>query len=204
MSMKKFLSFFALLFSLSALAQSYPQADELSGLQVGDTVKSFRAISQDSSVFSLDAALEKGPVVIMFYRGQWCPVCNRHMKRVQDSLGLISETGAQLIAISPEKPEYLAKSAKKTGASFTLLYDSAYAIGEQFKVVFQPSKTDRLKYNSLLGANLDEAHSDGSERLPVPATYILNQDGVIIWRHFNPDYKIRASVSEIIQHLPKP
>lgn len=204
MNMKKFLNFFGLLCSLGAFAQSYPQADELVGLQVGDTVKSFQAISQDSSLFRLDSALQKGPVVIMFYRGQWCPVCNRHMKKVQDSLGFINETGAQLIAISPEKPEYLTKSAEKTGAIFTLLYDSAYAIGEQFQVVFKPSSVDRLKYNSLLGAKLDQAHSDNSERLPIPATFILNRDGVIIWRHFNPDYKIRASVSEIIQHLPKP
>ncbi|TNE78779.1 MAG: peroxiredoxin family protein [Bacteroidetes bacterium] len=204
MTMKFWTLLFFLLIAFSSNAQTYPQANELQGLQVGDTVKSFEAVTQDSSLFHLDSALGKGYVVVMFYRGQWCPVCNKHMKRVQDSLHLISDAGATLVAISPEKPEYLAKAADKTGATFTLLYDSAYQIGEQFDVVFKPSGKDRMMYNTLLGAKLDESHSDDSERLPIPATFILNQEGVIVWRHFNPNYKIRASVSEILRHLPKP
>lgn len=57
-------------------------------------------------------------------------------------------------------------------------------------------------YNDKLNAHLEEASSDGSTRLPVPATFIINKKGVIVWRHFNADYRIRASVEEIVQHIP--
>lgn len=183
-------------------AQDFPDVESLKGAQVGDTVINFHAIDQDSNLFSLKEALKEGPVVIMFYRGQWCPVCNRHMKKVQDSLALINKKGARLIAVSPEKPEFLQKSAKKSGAKFTLLYDSAYQIGLQFDVIFQPDQRTRNKYNRRLDAQLDQAHTDDTERLPIPATFIINKEGVIVWRHFNPDYKIRASVSQILEHLP--
>ncbi len=197
---------FALLFCLTtpfALGQDYPTVDEVDGLSVGDTVKSFSATGVDSSYFVLDEALKDGPVVVMFYRGQWCPVCSRHLKKVQDSLQLVLDQGATVVAISPEKTEYAEKMVNRTGATFNVLYDSAYLIGEQFDVVFLPKKLTRIKYNTALNANLEDVNVDGSERLPVPATFILNQDGIIVWRQFDRDYHNRASVQDILNALPK-
>ncbi len=142
-------------------------------------------------------------IVIMFYRGQWCPVCNRHLSQVQDSLEMITARGAQLIAVSPEKPELLKKTREKTKARFQLLYDEGYAISDVFDVTFLPNKATRLLYNTAIRANLKEAHSDDSERLPIPATFILDTKGVVVWRQFDPDYKVRASVQDILNHLPK-
>ena len=92
--------------------------------------------------------------------------------------------------------------ANKTGAKFTLLYDEEYKIANAYDVTFTPSSKQLFTYNKFLGANLKETHSDDSQRLPIPATYIIEQNGTIVWRQFNPDYKNRSSVKEIINNLP--
>jgi peroxiredoxin len=183
-------------------AQPYKSITEVKGLSVGAEVPMFTAQDQFGNNYQLSEALKKGPVILLFYRGQWCPVCNRHLKELQDSLQLIYDKGATVIAISPEQPEYLKKTEKKTQATFTLLYDKDYSIGNAFDVIFEPSSQEIDMYNSRLHAQLDQSQSDRSNRLPVPATFIINQSGKIVWRQFNPDYHIRADVKDIIRNLP--
>ena len=169
---------------------------------MGSTVKNFSALAQDGKIFDLKEALKEGPVVVVFYRGQWCPYCNRHLSALEENLQAINQKGAQLVAISPENQEMLLKSVEKTGASFRLLTDNGFKIAEAFDLAFLPSRGTRLKYNTILGADLAEAQSDDSERLPVPATYIIGQDGKVVWRHFDRDYSQRASPEEILANLP--
>lgn len=172
------------------------------GLSVGDSVADFSAKDLHDSLFVLKDALNEGPVVVIFYRGQWCPICNRHLSNLQDSLQLIYDKGAKLIAISPEKSAFLKQTAEKTHASFSLLYDEDYKIADLFDVSFRPDSVSRFIYNTILKAKLKEAHSDESERLPIPATFIIDTNGKIVWRHFDPDYKKRSSISDIIKHIP--
>ena len=80
---------------------------EAQGLKVGQTAPVFKALDADSNLFSIEEALINGPVVLIFYRGFWCPVCNEHLGSIQDSLAMIEKTGAKVIAVSPEKPIYL-------------------------------------------------------------------------------------------------
>ena len=123
------------------------------------------------------------------------------MAEVQSGLDLIEEKGATVIAISPEKPDLLEMTACKTGASFILLYDEDFKISDAFDVTFKPNTKQRMIYNTVLGADLKEAHSDDSERLPIPATFIIDEEGVVIWRQFDPDYKNRSTIEEIIDQL---
>jgi len=182
-------------------SQSERSVDEAKGLNVGAVAPMFTALDADSNIFSLDKALKNGPVVLIFYRGFWCPVCNNHLGQIQDSLLLIEETGAKVIAVSPEKPEYLGVMEEKTGAQFTLLYDEGYKIADAYDVTFKPSASTLFTYNTFLGANLKETHSDDTQRLPIPATYIIGQDGKISWRQFDPDYKNRSTVKDILDRL---
>lgn len=193
----------ALLFVLPLRAQTrYKKLEEANGLDIGARVKNFSARDADGKRFVLREALQEGPLVLMFYRGQWCPVCNRYLSQMQDSLDLLKAAGANFVAVSPEKPEYAQKTAEKTGATFRLLYDEGYAISDQFDVTFLPPKATRVLYNTAIGAHLKEAHSDESERLPIPATFIIDQKGNIVWRQFDPNYKVRATMREIMEHLP--
>lgn len=181
---------------------TYKTVKEAKGLQVGDIVKDFSATDLHDSTFTLSEALMKGPVVVIFYRGQWCPVCNKHLSQLQDSLQLIYDKGASVVAISPEKSEFLKRTAEKTHASFSLLHDDGYRISDLFDVTFKPDTMTTIMYNTLLGANLKKANTDDSQRLPIPATFIIGTDRKIVWRHFNPDYKKRSTVSDIIKNIP--
>ena len=171
------------------------------GLSVGATAPMFKAVDAEGNNFNLEVALKQKPIVLIFYRGFWCPVCNKHLGSIQDSLSMIEATGAKVIAISPEKPDYLNKMAEKTGAEFTLLYDEGYKIANAYDVTFKPTSTQLFTYNVALGAKLKKTHSDESQQLPIPATFIINQEGIIYWRQFNPDYKKRASVKDILKVL---
>lgn len=206
--MNKFLLIFTILllnliFITQSMAQDSRSAKEAKGLEVGIKAPMFKASDANGKSFSLQDALAQGPVVLIFYRGHWCPVCNKHLGVLQDSLQRIQDKGAQVVAVSPEKPELLAKTSDKTGADFTILYDEGYRISDAFDVTFTPGGMDRTMYNTFLGANLKEAHSDDSQRLPIPATFVIGKDGKIAWRHFDPDYKKRSTVSEILDALSK-
>jgi peroxiredoxin len=190
------------LISINAMAQEeHKTLKEAHGLQVGALVNNFHAIDLQDSTFVLSEALKNGPVIIIFYRGYWCPVCNKHLSNLQDSLQLIYDKGASVVAVSPEKSEFLKHTAEKTHASFSLLYDEDYKISNAFDVTFKPDSATRLLYNTMLGADLKNAHSDESQRLPIPATFIIGQDSKVVWRHFDPDYKKRASVNDIVVAL---
>jgi peroxiredoxin len=187
--------------SLVACGQSTKGVKEAKGLPVGAKAPSFNALDEHSNEFRLSDALAKGPVVLIFYRGYWCPVCNKHLGQIQDSLQLITGKGVTVVAISPEKPEYLDKMREKTGASFRLLYDEGYHIADAYDVTFTPKTSELVIYNTMLNANLKETHSDDSQRLPIPATYLINTNGMITWRQFDPDYKNRSTVSEIMKAI---
>jgi peroxiredoxin len=193
---------FLLLFTdIAAQAQKFRSAEEAKGLEVGARAPDFSAIDAKENTFQLAKALQKQPVVIIFYRGYWCPVCNRHLSQLQDSLKQIEKAGARVIAISPEKPEYLEKMAGKTGAGYTLLYDEGYKIADAYDVTFKPDEATLDTYNKALGANLKETHSDTSQRLPIPATYVVDQQGKIIWRQLDPNYKNRSTVKGIVEAI---
>lgn len=177
-------------------------AKEAKGLQKGEKVPNFRALDLQGELFDLKESLKKGPLVLIFYRGHWCPICNAHLKNLENNLKKIYDKGAQVVAISPEKSEFLKRTAEKTDVSFRLLHDAGYAISKLFDVHFKPSTLHKVAYNTLLGANLKEAHSDESGQLPIPATFILDTSGTIVWRHFDPDYKKRASIKDILGHIP--
>lgn len=191
-----------LLFSAGGYAQKFERkAGDANGLVVGEKVEAFSASDQKRNTFRLDKALEDGPVVLIFYRGHWCPVCNRQLGELEAELPRITEAGGRVVAVSPEKPDYIEKTIEKTGASYTLLYDKDYKISNAFDVTYLPGGLTRTAYSFALGSDFNDAYDDDKPKLPIPATYIIDTDGTIAWRHFNPDYKERATVDQIVKAL---
>ncbi|PKP27182.1 MAG: alkyl hydroperoxide reductase [Bacteroidetes bacterium HGW-Bacteroidetes-2] len=176
---------------------------EAKGLKVGDYVKNFNAKDIYEDKYNLSNALKNGPLVIIFIRGQWCPFCNKHLKQIQESLYLLYAYGASVVIVSPEKSEFIKKTIQKTGAEFTILYDEDYKIADTFDVTFRPDKMSLFMYNKFLGAKLKESHSDDSERLPIPATFILDIDGKIVWRQLDSNHKNRSKIEDILNNIPK-
>lgn len=202
--MKKIVIIILVILSINiSQAQTTKSVEEAKGLAVGEMAPSFSALDANNETISLKEALQDGPVVVVFYRGFWCPICNSHLATLQDSLQMIESTGARVMAISPEKPEYLEQMSEKSGAQFTLLYDENYEIATAFDVNYKPKSSQLITYNVALGAKIKKSHTSDAQNLPIPATFIINQNGEIIWRQFDPNYKSRSSVKEIIENLQK-
>ncbi|MBA3286324.1 MAG: AhpC/TSA family protein [Nitrosopumilus sp.] len=194
------LKYFSLISILLLSVCAYAQADSINILKVGDKAPEFHTNSHKNTTVDLAEMLKKGKVVIVFYRGAWCPYCNKHMSHLQDSLSLILDKGASVIAISPEVESSIDKTISKTKASFEIVHDSAYAIMKKYGVAFKLSESTVKKYK-LFGIDLEEANGNKDNILPVPATIIINQDGTISYIHFDENYKNRLPVKQIINHL---
>jgi peroxiredoxin len=190
-----FLISVCLIASTSVLSQAYPK-----GVQVNEMAPDFLVKNQFGEPISLHAELQKGPVVIVFYRGEWCPYCNKQLKRLEDSLYLIKEKGATLIAITPEKPENIQKTIQKTGASYSILFDEGLKIMKSYDVAFEVDNITIARYKNF-NIDLVAANGNNGANLPVPALFIIDKKGKIIFRHFDPDYKVRVSVQEVLSHL---
>lgn len=194
--MKKILlSVTAALFTLSVVAQSNPK-----GLEVGDKAPDFAAKNQYGKKVDLQSALKKGPAVLVFYRGQWCPYCNKQLSELEDSLGQITAKGAMVLAITPEKTESIDMTVSKTKASYSILHDEGLKIMKEYDVAYMVNDEMNQKLMSY-GVDLKKNNGSNGANLPVPTVYIVNKKGEIIYKHFNTDYTQRASVKEILSHL---
>lgn len=179
---------------------SFINNDKPIGLNVGDTAPDFTAINQNNKAINLKEQLKNGPVVLLFYRGEWCPFCNRQLQALQDSMSLITAKGANIIAASPEKAENITKTIQKTKATFNVVSDEGSKILNTYKVAFELDKITVEKYKGY-GVNLVERNGSNGNNLPVPAVYIINKEGKITYRYFDENYRKRASVMEILKNL---
>ncbi len=189
------------LFSAILFSTSFAQIDvKPEGLKVGDAAPDFTATNQADKSIQLKKLLTKGDVVIVFYRGQWCPYCNKQLSKINDSLDLITAKGATVIAITPETAENVAKTITKSKASFDVLEDKGMAIMKSYKVNFAVDEKTIEKYKGY-GIDFEKANGTNGANLPVPATYIIGKNGKIKYVFFNTDYSKRASVKDILDNL---
>lgn len=184
-----------LLLCLSLAAQNEPK-----GLLLHDKAPDFTATDQQGNTIHLKDHVKKGSVVLVFYRGQWCPHCNRQLKKLEDSLLLIKAKGAALIAITPEKPENISKTVSKTKASYPIVFDDGLKIMKSYDVAFAVDDKTIQKYKQY-GIDFNQVNGNNGAVLPVPAVFVINKEGQIVFRHFDADYRRRASVQEILNHL---
>ncbi len=171
------------------------------GLFINSKAPDFKAADQYKNEIRLKDVLRDSLVVLVFYRGQWCPFCNRQLKKLEDSLSFIKSKGARLIAVTPERPEYISKTIEKTNASYPLLYDKDMKIMKAYAVSFEVDEKTVSRYKN---ADIDLAEANGQKEkvyLPIPAVYIISKEGTILYRYFDTDYKKRPSVKEIISNL---
>jgi peroxiredoxin len=187
--------------SVTFIALVLNAQDSPRGLSLNDIAPDFAAVDQQGNRLHLKELLKKGPVVLVFYRGYWCPHCNKHLKRLEDSLSFISKHGASLVAISPEQKAAVTKTIEKTDVRFPVISDSSLTIMKKYDVAFPVSAQTVEKYKSYgIDFNVINGSENGTN-LPVPAVYIIDQTGRIRYRFFDKDYTKRPSVAEIIANL---
>ena len=173
------------------------KAQEPMALLAGSKAPIIDALDYQQKAFSLDKSLATGPVVVVFYRGEWCSYCNKHMSQLEESISEFKKLGASVVAITPEQPKFVKKTEKKTNASFRIISDHEHKIMDAWGVSF---KLDDETYERYKGwwIKIDKASGNNDRILPVPATYIVGKSGLIEAVHFNTDYTERMPVSEML------
>lgn len=188
-----------LLFAITALI--FVNAQAQSGLKTGAIAPNFTATDNTGRQLDLKTLLSTHrAVVVFFYRGQWCPYCNRQISRLQDSLELLTAKGAYVIGVTPETPENINKTVDKTHASFSLVYDAGYRIMKAYDVNYTVDDALNAKLKSF-GVDLEKNNGNTDHVLPVPATYVIDSSGKIIFVHFDKDYTRRPAVSDLLKVL---
>ncbi|MET0636513.1 MAG: peroxiredoxin-like family protein [Chitinophagaceae bacterium] len=179
------------------LAQEAPE-----GLFLNSKAADFKGTDQDGNTVRLKDLLKKGKVVLVFYRGQWCPSCNKYLSLLNDSLQAINGKGAAVVAITPETPENVVKTVEKTKVTFPILSDEGLKIMKAYDVEFEVPENTITRYRNS-GINIAENNGKNGNFLPIPATYIIDKESTVIYRFFNQDYKKRPSIAEIMAVLAK-
>ena len=169
-------------------------------LKVNDTAPDFELPDQHyRTVRSVDLR-EKGPLVVAFYRGNWCPYCNLELNALQQYRPRITELGASLVAISPQLPDVSAATAETHGLSFPVLSDVGNVLARKFGLVFVLSEHLRPLYAEF-GIDIPKSNGDDTFELPIAGTFVIDRSGKIIAAFADIDYKKRMEPSQIVEVL---
>ena len=193
--MKNLLIIAMLFIGFTATAQR-----EQSSITVGEKAPTFMAKDQNGKTVSSKDILANNQLIVVFYRGQWCPYCNKHLMHLQENVEKFNEAGAKLVAVSPELPEYVDKTVEKSSARYPVLYDKDGKIMKQFGVEFMLPLNLQKKYKKY-GVDLSVTNGNNDQLLPVPATYVIGKDGKVKYVQYDPNYKNRSTAKDILMHL---
>ena len=141
-----------------------------------------------------------GPLVLIFYRGGWCPYCNLELRAWQEQLAALREAGAGLVAISPQTPDSSLSTAEKNELAYSVLSDSALAAAEAFGVAFELAP-ELVELYAQVGNDLPTLIGNGRWALPLPATYLIGRDGRVAFAHIDADYRERAEPTEVLARI---
>lgn len=170
--------------------------------QKGEIAPAFTLLNTAGEEISSDKLLSKGPLVINFYRGAWCPYCNLELKAFEDSMREIRGLGADLVSISPNIREKSAELSAENPFSFHILSDEGNGVARQFGLVFTLAEELRPIYRQF-GIDLLEYDGNNSNELPMPATYVVGRDGVIVHAFVDADYTKREEPEAVVEVLKK-
>lgn len=171
-------------------------------LRVNDSAPDFSLPDAFDHEISLSMLLREGPIVISFYRGEWCPFCNLELRALQQALPEINKLGANLIAISPEKPDNGIVLTEKNKLTFPVLSDFRNAVARRFGIVFRVGDEVRDLSKNVFRNDLALRNGEDSYELPVPATFVIDGRGIVRFAHVNVDYMTgRVEPEEVVAAL---
>ena len=170
-------------------------------LSVGDTAPPFTLPNAVGNQVSLDELLRQGRVVLTFYRGGWCPYCNLQLSAYQRILPELKARGAQLVAVSPQTPDESLNMRDKNNLEFEVLSDRGNQVAAGYTTIFTNGKTP-VDAMTALGIDFDSFYADDSRGLPVPAVFIIEQDGSVSFAATTGgDYRNRVEPAAILEAL---
>lgn len=179
------------------------RAPEILGqaLEEGARAPNFRLPNAHGGSIELNALLRRGPVVLSFYRGRWCPYCNLELRAYQRRLPQLQALGASLVAVSPQTPDSSLSTAEKNELTYPVLSDVGLHVTRAYGLAFDlPPELAKL-YQSQWNNDLVKWNGEGGWSLPIPATYLIGQDARIVLAHVNPDYRDRLDPDAVLARL---
>jgi peroxiredoxin len=171
------------------------------GLSEGDEAPDFTLPDQLGRSVSLRERLSTGPVVLAFYRGEWCPFCNLQVRALQAALPAIEARGASLLAVSPQAPDHALSIVEKAGLGFEVLSDVDQTVIQAYRLQFTAPADLQDVIINVFQTDLREHTADGSWRLPVPAVFVVDRAGIVRAAHVSADFRRRMEPADIIAAL---
>ena len=169
-------------------------------LAAGNDAVDFTLPNARGEQVSSEALRQQGPIVVSFYRGGWCPYCGLELKALQSVNAEIEALGARLVAISPQLPDESLSTAEKNQLEFEVLSDVNSKVADQYGLTFSLDEDLRPIYKNW-GADVAVVNDDPDCKLPLPATYVISQDGKIVHSFVEEDYTERLEPDEILNAL---
>lgn len=163
--------------------------------QVGDQAPDFKLVNAAGEPVWLSEYLKKGPVILTWYRGGWCPYCNLTLRALQEELPAFKALGAHLIALTPELPDQSLSTAEKHGLEFEVLSDIDSRVAKEYGLVYTLTDEVAKLYDGKF--DLKTYNGNNSHELPLAATYIIDPDGSIVYAFLDADYRNRAEPADI-------
>jgi peroxiredoxin len=164
----------------------------------GDPMPPFVLPDDQGRLVTLDSLIASGPVAVMFFRGHWCPYCRLNVRAVIQAMNRITAMGAQIVAIMPETQEYAGRFKAEFAAPFPVLtdLDNGYALSLNLAIWLGPEIQRLLSYYDMASF-----HGNDGWVLPIPATFVVGQDGLVKARFVDPDFRKRMEIDDLLAAL---
>lgn len=164
----------------------------------GDPMPPFMLPDEGRRLVTLPALLQRGPIVVMFFRGHWCPYCRLNVRAVVQALDRIEAMGAQVVAIMPETQEYAGQLKAESGAPFPILtdLDNGYALSLNLAIWLGAEIQQLLSYQDMA-----KFHGNDGWILPIPAVFVVGRDGIVKARFVDPDFRKRMEIDDLVEAL---
>lgn len=170
-------------------------------LNVGDKAPDFTLKNALGENVYLYETLKDNSVILTWYRGGWCPYCNLTLQQLQRSVDAFAAAGAKLLALTPEVPDKSLSTKEKNDLNFEVLSDIDNKVAEHYKIVFDLTDEVGKQYEEAFG--LSKYNGNEENKLPLAATYLIDQKGIIQYAFLDKDYRNRAEPADILEALKK-
>lgn len=165
---------------------------------VGTAAPSAKVRDLDGVDRELRDVFHEKPTVLLFYRGGWCPFCNAQLGQIQKVEAEIRALGFQVVAVSPDRPEKLQESRKAGPVAYSLLSDSEMTAAKAYGIAFHVDDATVATYRDRFKIDLEDNSGQKHHLLPVPAVFVIDDEGLIRFSYVNPDYKTRVSPAVLL------
>lgn len=168
--------------------------------QIGDKLIPFSLPNAANQLINSKDILRKGKMILVFFRGSWCPYCNLELRALQENLTKITHKNVTLLAVSPQSTDQSMQLIEKHLLTFDVLTDTNNMLAKQLGLSFELQDFALPTYQAM-GIHLEEFNQNHDNTLPVPAVFVVDCDGSILYKFADADYRNRLDIDELLQSL---